>query len=234
MSRISLALAASLVAAIGLAACSAGPIAPSASPTAPPVAVVPSASPTVTPAPIVTPPPATPAPTKPPAIATPRPTAPDFTAAEQHLLDGVQRGTRNCQPASGSDDLPKDATAGIECDSTDPAVARVGFYLFANDDDMLNAYLLRMRAEGVELDSGSCHEGQAERAYFPGEGFLPERAGCFTNDEGFANYRFTIPGEHLYVGILGRSADLVAVESFAWKGNLDTPGIPTLWFGGID
>jgi hypothetical protein len=174
-------------------------------------------------------------------IATPPPTAPppatlDFTAGEQYLLDGVQRGTRNCQPAGGSDDLPRDAIAGIECDSPHPAVARVGFYLFANDNDMLNAYLFRMEAEGVVLDSGSCDEGEAEHPYFvPDEGIVLDRAGCFLNDEGVANYRFTLPREHVYVGILGRSADMVALETFAWSpSNQDTPGIPTLWFGGID
>jgi hypothetical protein len=167
-------------------------------------------------------------------VATPRPTAPGFTDAEQDLLDGVQRGTKNCQPAGGSDELPKDALAGIECDSTDPAVARVGFYQFANDEDMLNAYLSRMKAEGVKLESGSCNEGESEHAYIPDEGFALDRAGCFVNDEGFANYRYTMTGDHVYIGILGRSADMLALETFAWKGSLDMPGIPTLWFGGID
>jgi hypothetical protein len=178
----------------------------------------------------------TPAPTKPPVVATPRPTAPGFTAAEQNLLDGVQRGTKNCQPARGSEELLADALAGIECDSTDPAVDRVGFYLFASDEDMVNAYLFRMNAEGVELDSGSCNDGEAEGAYIPFEGFALDRAGCFLNDEGFANYRFTMTGKHpVYIGILGRSADMIALETFAWlEGNPDTPGFPTLWFGGID
>ena len=242
MSRISFVLVASLVAVVGLAACSASPIEAPASPSAPPA--LPSAPPTVTPAPSVTPLPSVtppPAPTKAPVIATPRPatprpTAPDFTAAEQNLLDGVQRGTKNCQPAGGSDELPRDALAGIECDSTDPAVARIGFYLFANNEDMVNAYLFRMNAEGVELDSGSCNDGEAEGAYIPDEGFALDRAGCFLNDEGVANYRFTLTGKHpVYVGILGRSADMVALETFAWQeANPDTPGFPTLWFGGID
>jgi hypothetical protein len=238
MSRFSFVLAASLVAVVGLAACSAAPMAPSASPSAPPAG--PSAAPSVTPRPSVAPPPATPAPTEIPVVATPqpaspRPTAPGFTAAEQHLLDGVQRGTKNCQPAGGSGDLPKNAIAGIECDSTDPAVARVGFYAFANDEDMLTAYLARMNAEGVELDSGSCNDGEAEGAYIPSEEFALERAGCFLNDEGVANYRFTMAGDHVYLGILGNSADMVALETFAWQQpNADMPGIPTLWFGGID
>jgi hypothetical protein len=165
---------------------------------------------------------------------TPRPTAAGFSAAEQDLLDGIQRGTKDCHPVRGSDVLPKDAVAGIECDSTDPAVARVGFYQFANDDDMLNAYLLRMRAEGVRIESGTCDNAEAEHAYMPGPGMVVERAGCFINEEGFANYRATLPGSHVYIGILGTSGDMHALENFAWKGNQDVPGAPTLWLGGID
>jgi len=238
MSRFSFVLGAALVAVVGLAACSAGPIAPSVSPSAPPASPLPS--PAVTPLPSVAPPPATRAPTEPPLVATPppatpRPTAPGFSAAEQHLLDGVQRGTKNCEPAGGSDDLPRDALAGIECDSTDPAVARVGFYLFANDEDMLAAYLARMEAEGVEVESGTCNEGESEHAYIPDEGFAVDRAGCFLNDDGRANYRLTISGDHVYIGVLGRSADMTALETFVWQpSNGDTPGMPTLWFGGID
>src|SRR6476646_11475335 len=74
--------------------------------------------------------------------------------------------------------------AGIECDSTDPAVARVGFYVFANDEDMLATYLARMQAEGVEVESGSCTEGESEHAYIPDEGFATDRAGCFLNADG--------------------------------------------------
>ena len=124
--------------------------------------------------------------------------------------------------------------AGIECDSTDPAVARVGFYAFANDEDMLATYLARMQAEGVVVESGSCNEGESEHAYIPDDGFAQDRAGCFLNGDGFANYRYTISGNHVYVGLLGKSNNLAALESFAWKGNQDMPGMPTLWFGGID
>src|SRR4029453_19392488 len=100
-------------------------------------------------------PPAPPRAPKPPLGATPRPptprpTAQAFTDAEQDLLDGVQRGTKDCEPVRGRGRLPKSARAGIECDSPDPAVARVGFYVFANGEAMINAYLSRMEAEGVE------------------------------------------------------------------------------------
>lgn len=236
-------LPAAFVAVLAVAACSAGPVppsgsplpTPSASPSAPAVpSVPPSVSPpSVTPPPSVAPPTARP-PTDPPPIVAPTPAPPDppalgFTPAERYLLDGVRRGATGCEPAGGSDDLPRDAIAGIECNSTDPAVARVGFYLFGNTDDMLNAYVARMTAEGVRLDSGSCLDGEADAAYVPGEGLIPYRVGCFVNDEGYGNYRLTMPGYHVYIGILGRTADLRALDDFAWLGNQDVPGTPTLW-----
>lgn len=222
MSR--LVLPAALVAMIAIAACTATPIDPSpsapanpASPSAPPSALPPpSASPITSPPPTVAPPPATPA-----------PSARDFTADERYLLDGVRRGAVDCEPVAGSDDLPENAIAGIECASPDPAVSRIGFYLFENEADMLDAYIARMTAEGIELNSGSCREGEGENAYTPGEGLVPDRNGCFINDEGFANYR--IASGRVYIGILGRSADMRALEDFAWFGNQDVPGTPTLW-----
>ena len=94
---------------------------------------------------------------------------------------------------------------------------------------MLDAYLARMRAEGVAADSGSCRDGENEGPYTPGDGMIPFRNGCFINDRGYANYRATLPGSHVYIGILGRSADMAVLEDFAWVGNQDAPGSPTLW-----
>jgi catechol 2,3-dioxygenase-like lactoylglutathione lyase family enzyme len=235
MTRFRFASAGLLIAVIAVSACSANTTSARTSPPAPPAgpSAAPSAAPSPTPVPSVPPPPATPAPTQQPDVATPRPTAQGFSDDEQHLLDGVQRGTENCRPARG-DKLPDGAVAGIECDSAGPAVARIGFYVFADDQTMVDAYLARMQAEGVKVESGTCNDGESEHAYVPDEEFAQDRAGCFLNDEGFANYRYTITGNHVYVGILGRSADMAALESFAWKGNQDTPGMPTLWFGGID
>jgi hypothetical protein len=164
---------------------------------------------------------------EPSAPASPQPTAPTFSDAERYLLDGVLRGATDCEPVRS--DLPTGAVAGIECDSPETAVARIGFYLFENDAAMLDAYLARMTAEGVTVDSGGCVDGESEGAYTPGEGTVPYRDGCFINDAGFANYRATLPGAHLYIGILGRTADTGALQSFAWVGSQDTPGNPTLW-----
>src|SRR5262245_8759556 len=98
-------------------------------------------------------PPATPIPTAAPSpartpAATPDPTATPglvaFTAKERYLQRGVLRDAVACQPVRT--DLPKQAVAGIECASKDPAVARIGFYLFKTDAAMLAAYFARMDA----------------------------------------------------------------------------------------
>jgi hypothetical protein len=218
-------LATSLVAVIAVAACSAAPNVPSSPPSDRPA--VPSAPPSVAP-PSEAPPVETPRPTTLPVPASPGSLA-DFTAQERYLFDGIRRGATECQPAGGSDELPRDAIAGVECFSDEPGVARIGFYLFENDADMVDAYVFRMQAEGVALDSGNCRDGEHEGAYTPGEGLLPSRHGCFLNDEGFANYRATQPGWHVYIGILGAMDDMPYLEDFAWRGNQDTPGGPTLW-----
>jgi hypothetical protein len=218
-------LAASLLAALAVAACGAAPIDPSPASSGSPAG--PSAAPSVappvsTPQPSVTPPAASP---RPPLAEHPE----DFTVAERYLLDGVRRGVTECAPAGGSDEMPGAAIAGIECASPDSAVFRIGFYLFENDADMLDAYLRRMKAEGVTLDTGGCDHGEGEGAYTPGEGILPHRDGCFVNDEGIANYAATLPGFHVSIGIYDRSGDTRALADFAWFGNQDTPGNPTLW-----
>jgi hypothetical protein len=223
-------LAASLVAVVAVAACSAAPIEPSSSPSVPPV--VPTAAPSGAPPsdapPSDAPPAATPRPTTVPVPASPG-SLEDFTPQERYLFDGIRRGATECQPAGGSDELPRDAIAGVECFSDDPGVARIGFYLFENDADMLDAYKSRMQAEGVALESGNCRDGEHEGAYTPGEGEIASRHGCFINEEGYANYRATQPGWHVYIGILGSTDDMPYLEDFAWRGNQDVPGNPTLW-----
>lgn len=216
--------AAALVAVFALGACSVAPAVVTPSPS-----VAPSPTAPGTPAPSPT---AEPVPTQPPSQpeVTPKPTDAPITEAEQYLIDGVQRDELDCRPVR--DQLPDGAIAGIECDSDHAVVARVGFYLFENDDDMLAAYIDRMTTEGVALDSGDCRDGEHEGPYVPGEQMdtIPSRHGCFINDAGFANYRATLPGGHVYVGVLGRTDDMNALEDFAWIGNLDTPGSPTLWY----
>jgi hypothetical protein len=233
-----LVLAASLVAALILAACGASTPTPSQTPASPvpsqPTVSAPPASPSPsTPADPATPeptakPPATPAPTvKPTPKPTPKPVA--FNRAERYLIDGIMRGEGECKPVRTG--LPARAIAGIDCDLDATPVARMGYYLFKSDADMLAAYLGRMRAEGIALESGGCLEGEGESAYIPwaGDDIAPYRQGCYVNDDGYGNFRATLPGFHVYVGLLGRTAQVRPLEDWAWFGNEDVPGNPTLW-----
>ena len=58
-----------------------------------------------------------------------------------------------------------------------------------------------------------------------------DRQACFVNDEGYANFRLTLSGGP-YVGLLGRSANMVALEDFVWRGSVDVPGYSTIWSEG--
>ena len=237
-----LVLAASLIAALVLAACGASTPAPSQ-----PAVVPPSASPVVpaSPAPSVptdpSPEPAdptakpvvTPAPTaRPTPKPTPRPTPVAFNKAEKYLIGGIMRGESDCSPVR-STKLPAGAIAGIDCDLVGSPVARAGYYLFKSEAGMLDAYFARMRAEGIATESGDgCFNREGESAYVPwdpADGMGPYRKGCFVNDAGYGNLRLTLPGAHVYVGLLGRTADMGALSEWAFHGNHDTPSFPTLW-----
>jgi hypothetical protein len=228
-----LVLATALVATLILAACGSSAPVPSASPVPSAVpsqgAVSPSPVPSPSSSPSVEPtatPVATPAPTAKP---TPKPTPVAFSRAEKYLVDGIMRGESDCSPVRG-DALPGLAIAGIDCDLVASPAARMGFYLFKNDADMLDAYMARVSVENLVVDSGACVPGEGEGAYIPyGEEFSPDRHACYVNDQGFGNYRATLPGVHVYMGLLGRTKDMRSLEDWAWLGNQDTPGGPTLW-----
>ena len=226
-----LVLAASLTAALLLAACGSSTPEPSPQPvTLPPASPAPSLPSTPEPAdPSAEAPVVTPAPTVQP---TARPTEPSFSRAERYLVDGIMRGEGDCSPVRGTG-LPGDAIAGIECDLIGSPVARVGYYLFRNDADMLDAYFARMRAEGLGIESGDgCLDREGDNAYVPwdeADGMGPYREGCFVNDEGYGNVRLTLPGAHVYVGLLGRTSAMGTLSDWAFFGSRDTPGQPTLW-----
>ena len=226
-------LTASLLAVLAIAACSPAAGAPSASPSVlspsvPPIAAPPTSDPSDAPTTPEPADPATPAPTPTDPPEKPDPAIVEFTPDEMYLVEGIQRGVSDCEPVR--DELPKDAVAGIECLGNDWFVARVGYYLFENDEEMLDHYVTRMQAEGVTLNEGSCFDGEGEGAYIPGDEEVTSRQGCFITAQGVANYRVTLPGAHVYIGIVGHNIDTVDLEDFAWLGNQDVPGNPTLWF----
>ena len=230
-------LATALVAMFVLAACGASANPSTPPPSDAPASPVPSApsdpstpaptQPTPTPEPVAPTPEPTVAPTPEP---TPEPTPVAFNRGERYLIDGIMRGEGECRPVRSN--LPDGAIAGIDCEQVEGPAARIGYYLFEDEASTVDAYLARMQAEGVALESGDgCVAGDAEGAYVPwgDEGISPYRAGCFVNDEGFGNYRVTLPGFHVYIGLLGRSADTIALGDFVWFGSQDTPSYPTLW-----
>jgi hypothetical protein len=154
----------------------------------------------------------------------------NIPAEEEYLIAGVRPAAAvDCEPRRS--DLPARAIAGIECVPDDGTAERVGAYRFATADDLLATYSERMAEAGVPLGSGGCFSGPGETNYVPGPTDLtvPYREGCFINEFGFANYRATYPDERVYVGILGSASGTAALQRWAWLGNLDQPGNPTIW-----
>jgi hypothetical protein len=167
-----LVLVASLIAALVLAACGASTPSQGSVPTPPASPVLPASPAPSLPTDPSTPEPAdptakpvaTPAPTaRPTPKPTPRPTPVTFSKAERYLIEGIMRGESDCSPVRGTR-LPGDAIAGIDCDLVGSPVARMGYYLFKNDANMLDAYFARMRAEGIAPESGGCWDGEGEAA----------------------------------------------------------------------
>lgn len=236
-----LVLATALVATLILAACgSSAPVpnpssVPSAAPSQGAVSPTPVPSPTLQPSPSAEPtatPVPTPAPSaKPTSKPTPKPTPVAFTRAEKYLIDGIMRGESDCSPVRGDDALPGAAIAGVVCDLVGTPVSQMGFYLFKNDADMLDVYMARVSVENLVVDSGACAPGEGEGAYiaYGEDEFAPARNACFVNDQGYGNYRATLSGEHVYFGLLGRTKAMRTLADWAWLGNEDVPGRPTLW-----
>ena len=154
-----------------------------------------------------------------------------YSADEAVLFSGLRSDARFACAARRTD-LPAHAIAGVECSPEVKGIDRIGVYLFSSQKDALETYFARLSDAGVKPRSGSCPERAGEGAYMPGDSeadVAPYRNGCFVNEFGNANYRFTAPGAPVYVGILGTGKDLAALHKWAWLDNQDVPGSPTVW-----
>ena len=187
---------------------------------------------------------ARPAPTP---VATPTP-LPSLTRAEQDLVDGVRNDLVNCLPRRT--DLPPRALAGVECQAASALVARVGIYGFGSAGQAALTYLERLAAAGVAPNTGGCSQGKpGESAWAPGDGeqlgdeqsvtfdgrpLVVYRSGCFRDENGNANFRATC-GDGTYVGVLGRTRDIKALNDWAWAppkdADIDTPSPPGICYG---
>jgi hypothetical protein len=152
-----------------------------------------------------------------------------YSAAEAVLFSGMRPDARFACAARRTG-LPAHALAGVECSPHVAGVDRIGAYLFGQQDEMVDAYLQRLADNGVKPRSGSCPKRAGETSYVPEQAALsPYRYGCFLNEFGNANYRFTVPDDRVYVGVLGTDESWKRLHDWAWRGNQDTPGSPTVW-----
>lgn len=200
-----------LAGVLALAACSTAATPPAS------VASTPAPSVALTPAPTVTPIP-------PPTVAPPSPTAGE-------LLSGVRSDLRAiCEPLKTT--LPLSAIAGVECKPKSDVVDNVTLYLFGSQQDLLTTYSALLAAQKVpsRTHEGRCISGRAsEGAYVPEDTQpAPERSGCYVDATGMAHYVATLPPSVLVV-LDGKVKDIAAVQRWAWLGNQDQPGNPTVW-----
>jgi len=217
--------------------------------TKPPLAVTPipstSAPASASPIPTVSSAPPTPTPFTSPtettsSSATPTPTAklsptPEPTFEEAFLLE-YYFGAGTCSPKRG--ELPQDVSAAVECVVGDGLVDRVGLYAvteLARPGPEYDLYLERMAEYGIALQSGDCAAGiPGDSSWIPIDPPSAEtgfRIGCFLNENDHANVRLTCPVPnpldatpfwHLYIGVLGETADISALYEWtmgdeAWR-----------------
>lgn len=160
----------------------------------------------------------------------PSPTpVPSPNADEVFLLSGVRPDAAiDCVPIRQV--LPAGGIATVECAPNDDVVDRFRVTMFSRTTDALALYLAEMTAHGVALNSGTCFDGRGESTYMPGpdDSTVPARNGCFVTD--VAHYRAILPDARVYIEVVGKTAHVSRdLDTFAWLGNEDTPGAPTLW-----
>ena len=157
----------------------------------------------------------------------------DPTEGEAMLLGGIRTDLRStCAPLR--EGLPFAAVASVACTpATDQAVA-VRVDMFDEPATMLDAYVALIEAAGVEPETngGSCFAGEpAEGAWLPAENpaAMAERGGCWFNADGAPVYVTTQP-PYVLITVTGTAgSELETAHAYAWLGNEDVPGAPTLW-----
>jgi hypothetical protein len=221
-------LIASLAMLVLVAACSGSVPGPTGSANPSPIAVqspAPSAAPTASPAASPSAPSPSSAPSDVPPAVTPSPKPVAFSAAEKRLVEQIRVDARiACVPRRT--DLPLHAVAGVECHIGTALVDRVGAYSLGASASAIDAYLARLATAHVTPRTGDCGAGNpgdhSWPAYLPDEtgdgtaGYREERSGCFLDENGIANVRLTCYGD-IYMGVLGKTADLKALYAWTWR-----------------
>ena len=154
----------------------------------------------------------------------------ELSGDEALLINGIRDDARvACTPRRA--DLPAGAVAGVECAPLGGPASQVGAYRFDSEDSLLETYYSRLEQEGIAPGTGDCPRSAGEMSYIPEQETDPSlnRIGCFVNEFGYGNLRFTSPEARVYVGVLGADGDMESLYDWAWQGNLDQPGSPTIW-----
>jgi hypothetical protein len=160
------------------------------------------------------------------------PSAP--TADELQLLSRVRLDLQSrCVPLRT--DLVAHAVAAVECAPVSDVANRATLSLFDSQADLMATYEALMAAHDVPMrtNGGRClPDTPSEGGYVPGDGHpgvvVVERGGCYLDTSGNARYLATMP-PFVLVEVEGKVADMAAVEHWAWLGNQDQPGAPTVW-----
>ncbi len=154
---------------------------------------------------------------------------------EAALLHGARLDLQGkCAPLHTG--LPAHAQGAVECTTASDAAALVTMTMFETQAQLLAAYDAVVAAHGIEpfTNGGRCEPtGSSEGAYVPGDGHPverpAERGACWTDEDGVAHYVATSPS-FVLLRVDGRPGVTISgVERFAWLGNQDQPGGPTLW-----
>jgi hypothetical protein len=155
------------------------------------------------------------------------------TDAEARVLANVRSDIEStCAPLRT--DLPPSAVAAITCTPESDVAASVTVSMFASQKALLAAYKAWLKAQGIETRShqGSCLARKAsEGAYTPGDDgakLIPHRSACYVDGDGKAHYVATVPKVGL-IEVVGKGGKIPALEDWAWLGNQDQPGGPTVW-----
>ena len=152
------------------------------------------------------------------------------------LLAGMRLDLQErCTPITTG--LPAAAVAGLACTPAEAAVDSASVFLFDTQAAMLGAYAawLEGHSLGIGDSSPGCGEGSvAESAWLPdggGGAQLAERGACQVGLDGRARGAITLP-PFVLVTYEGPATDPSAVTRWAWLGNKDQPGGPTVWNAG--
>ena len=151
------------------------------------------------------------------------------------LLRGIRLDLQDrCSPITTG--LPAAAVAGLACAPDAAAADAASVFLFDTQAAMLGAYGAWLEGHSLRIGDASpgCGTGSvAESAWLPdggGGAQLAERGACQVGLDGRVRGAITLP-PFVLVTYEGPAADPAAVARWAWLGNKDQPGGPTVWNG---